>query len=189
MKNYLDYICIFVKNVDDVRNFFLNRNIITGEVEVKQESRECVVYNGKNIGKIKFVEVISEGELSEALKKYGYGVFYISLTVENIKDFLREVENIGWYLHPESLASYEESNKIWLSRPESPILFEIIEKSNINTNEDTFVDEVFIPEHICPAEFIESLKVKNLESASIMEGRIRIGNDFFSVNDFYEEIN
>jgi hypothetical protein len=167
----------------------LNRNIVTEEIESKKESRECLVHNNKKIGKIRFVEVISEGELKESLKKYGYGVYYISLVVENIKCFLKDIESIGWYLHPESLSSYEESNKIWLSRPESPILFEIIENDKLYFMEETFVDEVFIPEHICPSEFIDSLKIENLKSASISEGRIRIQNDFFSVKDFYEEIN
>lgn len=191
MENFLDHLCIIVKNVDDVRGFFQNRGIKVEEIIKKDGLRQFYADNSNKRARLLFVEVTGEKSYKNSYINHGFGIHHVAIITKDIKLFLENL-NSSWLLHPASIKSYEDSKKIWLTKANYPILLEIFEDSKKYQelkNSEGFIKEIFLPIDPQEKNLIEILETEELKSATLSEGRIRIDSDFFTVRDFYEELN
>jgi|GEM_PF-5636866 len=192
MRNCLDHLCIIVKSVNAVKEFFNNRGVKTEEIKIKEEAKEFYVDNNKGIAGIRFVE-LKEGNVYKGFPLEDvYGIHHFGLAVTNIKEFLKNIEDVAWYLHPMSISTYESSKRVWLSKEGAPFLLEIIEdplKCSNFSEKEGFVNEIFFPESNFDNALINSLETKELKVANLSEWRIRVEDNFFTIEDFYDEIN
>lgn len=191
MGNCLDHLCIIVKNIDDVRRFFLNRGISVQDIEVNGGTKRLFVNGGKDKGKLLFIEVIGDGIYKSYLARRGYGIHHAGILVDDIREFLHRANHKGWYLHTASIDAYEESKKVWLVRPGFPVLLEIMEGDEKNSQLEitgSFIDEIFLPDNENGRSLIEILDLKEMKTACLSESRIHIGEEYFVVRDFYEEL-
>lgn len=192
MRNCLDHLCIIVKNVSAVKDFFTNKGVKTEEIKIKEDAKECYVDNNKGFAGIRFVELREEKIYKSFPLKEIYGIHHFGIAVENIKGFLKEIEDVAWYLHPMSISTYESSKRVWLSKEGAPFLLEIIEdplKCSNFSEKEGFINEIFFPEANFENSLVNSLKTKELKVANLSEWRIRVGDNFFTIEDFYDEIN
>ncbi len=191
MENCLDHLCILVKNVEDVRRYFINKQIKVGEIIINESEKRFYVDGGKERAKLLFVQVLGEGSFNDSLEKHGFGIHHAGIVVKNIRKFLGDIKSKGWYLNTISIDTYEEKKKVWLTRPGYPILLEVFEDKEkhkrLNVME-SFIEGVFLPDTCHDKSLMEILGTKELQIANLCESKLKIGDDFYSVRDFYDEI-
>ncbi len=191
MENCLDHLCILVKNVEDVRRYFINKQIKVGEIIINESEKRFYVDGGKERAKLLFVQVLGEGSFNDSLEKHGFGIHHAGIVVKNIRKFLGDIKSKGWYLNTISIDTYEEQKKVWLTRPGYPILLEVFEDKEkhkrLNVME-SFIEGVFLPDTCHDKSLMEILGTKELQIANLCESKLKIGDDFYSVRDFYDEI-
>ncbi len=191
MENCLDHLCILVKNVEDVRNYFVNKEIKVGNIMKNPSEKRFYVDGGRERAKLLFVEVLGPGSFYNSLKKHGYGIHHAGIVVDNIRKFLEKIKSEGWYLNTISIDTYEEKRKVWLTRPGYPILLEVFEDKEkhkkLNVME-SFIEGIFLPDTCHDKSLIEILGTKEMQTANLCESRLKIEGEFYSIRDFYDEI-
>lgn len=192
MKNCLDHLCIVVRSVSAIQEFFINKGLEIEEIKINGDVKEYYVDNKKGFAGIRFVE-LNEGQVYKDFPLENiYGIHHLAIVVENIKEFLKEIQSTVWYLHPMSISTYEKFKRVWLSKEGAPFLLEIIEdpeKSSFCLDKEGFINEIFFPESTFDKELVKALNTKELKEAKLSEWRIRVDDVFFTIEDFYDEIN
>lgn len=191
MENCLDHLCILVKNVEDIRNYFINKQIKVGDIALSSSEKRLYVDGGKERARLLFIEVLGKGSFYNSLKKHGYGIHHAGIVVKNIRGFLKSIKSKGWYLNTVSIDTYEENKKIWLTRPGYPILLEVFEDADKHKRLDvmeSFIETVFLPDTCDDKSLMEILGTKELHIANLCESKLKIGEEFYSIRDFYDEI-
>jgi hypothetical protein len=150
MKSELDHIGILVSNLEQTLKSLVPHGWPVGDVEEFPSEGTKEVYVGPvgAPGRLLLLQPIGEGPYGEAMARRGPGVHHMAINVPDITSFLEQVSGTGWYLHPRSLATYEEFGTVWLSRPGVPMLVEVVERISPGTSEadtDGFVTRIEVP--------------------------------------------
>ena len=90
------------------------------------------------------MEPLKEGPYFRAMSKRGPSLHHIAIDVLNLEQFIDQISQSGWLLHPKSLKTIKEQNTAYLCRPNIPTLIEVQQKEQLLTK-PFFIEEIKIP--------------------------------------------
>lgn len=178
----LDHLGLLVRSAERSSQHFRSRGIEVASPEdfPGEGTREIYVGSSSQDGKVLLLESIGPGPYASALQRRGPGLHHVALRVEDLGSFVRSLGSSAWLLHPISLSSFAESETVWLARPGTPVLIELI-ASKTPPRRNSLVTKLGLP---LSAKLLEALPCPTLETAEAV--RIEIGPWAFQPRDVCE---
>ena len=175
-KSYLNHVAFLVKSIDDIlEKFSFNKNLVSEINEYQTEgTKEVYIGGDKQKGRLLLIQTIGDGPYKKTLKKRDYGIHHIALDVVNVDNFLTNLSESGWLLHPKSIYFYNKNRQIWLCRPGIPVLIEI-QENKLLSKACSFIKQLTFP-------FQEQKILDSLACSKLAQGPFAIMFENSSIN-------
>ena len=130
MKNkaYINHVALVLPDVELTANILKEYGFKIGQIDLFESmgTKEIYIESDKSAALL-LMQPTKEGSYQRALKKRGPSLHHIAIDVLNLDQFINEISESGWLLHPNSLESIRDIRVAWLARPGFPSLIEVAE--------------------------------------------------------------
>lgn len=135
MKNKIriNHIAVVLPDVETAAQLLAKYNFNIGAVDFFESlgTKEIYVEQNKSASLL-LMQPTKAGSYQEALDKRGPSLHHIAVDVVDLDQFIKDVTNAGWQLHPNSAESIKRNRVAWLMRSGFPALFEVAEVKKIS---------------------------------------------------------
>jgi hypothetical protein len=180
MKTVLNHVAILVRDLEEsIKKLSLPKSLLGPIEEFPSEgTKEIYIGEQNQTSKLLLLQPIGDGPYKDAIEKRGPGLHHIALDVMEMESFIYNLAGTGWYLHPRSLEFYQSLNMVFLARPNTPFMIEVL-KTKMLENPDSFIDHIELQ---CPRQsMLETLCCDNLSGGEV--AKLTINNTKHFVSD------
>lgn len=186
MQPEFDHVALLVSNLEkSIDAFNPEWHIDTIDTFPSEGTKEVYIGPPNATGRLLLIEPIGDGPYKTAYAKRGAGLHHIAINVDNIHTFSEKISGSGWYLHPASLNSFQKHKTIWLARPATPLLVEVVQRKPMAHSGSTeFVSKIDLPLPKDRPSLIKALGIDQLHLSQERFGFVTIQGVRYKLKDF-----
>lgn len=180
----LNHVALLTHDVTKVANKLEKLGFKVGKEETwdGEGTREIYVGDHTHTGLLLLMEPIREGAYRRALLKRGPGLHHLAIDVLNLKEFILDLSDSRWLLHPRSIKTMQATQTAYLARPGVPTLIEIQQRDRLNEN-PLFISSMELPISQAHEPLFSALGLSDLVARSSLGAFLKIAGHRLSVEE------
>jgi hypothetical protein len=182
-KAYVNHVALVLPDVELTANILKKYNFKVGAVDLFESmgTKEIYIESNKSASLL-LMQPTKDGSYQRALKKRGPSLHHIAIDVLNLDQFINDISESGWLLHPNSLESIKDLRVAWVARPGFPALIEVTEVKEFSTTSE-FVGGIKLSTTTENQRFVDALNLNHYVEITNDETQVLLDGQYFKISD------
>ncbi len=182
-KAYVNHVALVLPDVEFTANILKKHNFKVGAVDLFESmgTKEIYIESDKSASLL-LMQPTKDGSYQRALKKRGPSLHHIAIDVLSLDQFINDISESGWLLHPNSLESIKDLRVAWLARPGFPALIEVTEVKGFSTASE-FVGGIKLSTTTENQRFVDALNLNHYVEITNDETQFLLDGQYFAISD------